>query len=56
MTDGLLVLFPDMIREFAVQTSELAELRLCWHLGAKRVAARFVEGLLALKGVAVSGV
>ena len=56
VTDGPLVLFPDMIREFVVQASELAEWRLGWHLGAKGAVARFGEGLLPVMEVTESGV
>ena len=48
MTDGPVVLVPNLLREFVVGAFEVAEQRLGWHRGAVGAASRFGEVLLVI--------
>ena len=56
VTDGPVVLVPDLLREFVVRSLEVTEQRLGWHRGAVGAAAGFGEVLLPVMGASVSGV
>ena len=48
VTDGPVVLVPDLLREFVVRSLEVTKQRLGWHRGAVGAAAGFGEVLLVV--------
>ena len=55
VTDGPVVLGPDLLRKFVIGAFEVAKQRLRWHRGAVRAAAWSGEVLLPVMGASVSG-